>query len=321
VSAQHLVHWDEVPSHRVELAPLAADWTDLGAAAGSRGIGLKRIRMGPGERPTPAHVHGAEEEVFYVLAGSGLSWQVGRTMLGELDEPRTHAIGPGDCLVHLPAGPAHTLVAGPDGLDVLAFGTRVRVEAGVLPRTGVAWLWPAWVEIGTEGHPWQREAAAGDLMLPAPSERPAAIVNLHDPRVRLVEVRRRTMSGLGRMLGEAAGSERTGFNHVTIEPGMMAVPPHCHSAEEELFVVLDGEGVAILGDEEHPVRRGSVLARPPGTRISHTFRAGAAPLVYLAFGTREPNDIAYYPRSGKVYLRGVGVLGRIAPADYWEGED
>jgi uncharacterized cupin superfamily protein len=321
MSVLHLVHWDEVPRHRVELAPLAAAWTDLGAAAGSRGIGLKRIEMGPGERPTPAHVHGAEEEIFYVLAGSGLSWQAGRTMLGMLDEPHTHSIGPGDCLVHLPAGPAHTLVAGPDGLEVLAFGTRARVEVGVLPRTGVAWLWPAWVEIGTEGHPWQREAGAGDLPLPAPSERPASIVNLHDPRVRLVEEQRRTIAGVDRMLGEAAGSERCGLNHVTTDAGKLSVPPHCHSAEEELFVVLEGEAVAILGDEELPVRPGSVLARPPGTGIAHPFRAGAEPLVYLVFGTREPNDIAYYPRSGKVYLRGVGVLGRIEPVDYWEGED
>jgi uncharacterized cupin superfamily protein len=41
----------------------------------------------------------------------------------------------------------------------------------------------------------------------------------------------------------------------------------------------------------------------------------------LAYGTREPNDICYYPRSGKVYLCGVGVIGRIEPVDYWEGEE
>ena len=30
--------------------------------------------MGPGEIPTPAHVHGESEEIFFVLAGSGLTW-------------------------------------------------------------------------------------------------------------------------------------------------------------------------------------------------------------------------------------------------------
>ena len=84
--------------------------------------------------------------------------------------------------------------------------------------------------------------------------------------------------------------------------------------------MLDGEGICLLGDEEIPVRRGHVVARPPATRIAHQLRAGAKGLTYLAYGTREPNDIAYYPRSGKVSLRGVGVMGRIEPLGYWDGE-
>jgi hypothetical protein len=34
-----------------------------------------------------------------------------------------------------------------------------------------------------------------------------------------------------------------------------------------------------------------------------------------------PNDVCFYPRSGKVYLQGVGVIGRIEQLDYWDGED
>jgi len=37
-------------------------------------------------------------------------------------------------------------------------------------------------------------------------------------------------------------------------------------------------------------------------------------------GTREPSDIAYYPRSNKVYFRGVGLMARIERLDYWDGE-
>jgi uncharacterized cupin superfamily protein len=109
--------------------------------------------------------------------------------------------------------------------------------------------------------------------------------------------------------------------HTETAPGKLAVPPHCHSAEEELFVVLDGEGLALLGDEEHPLRRGSVVARPPGTGVAHSFRAGDRGLTFLAYGTREPNDICIYPRSGKIFFRGLGLVGRLEPLDYWEGED
>ena len=51
------------------------------------------------------------------------------------------------------------------------------------------------------------------------------------------------------------------------------------------------------------------------------FRAGEQGLTVLAYGTREPNDICFYPRSGKVFLRGVGVIGRIEQLDYWDGEE
>jgi uncharacterized cupin superfamily protein len=43
-------------------------------------------------------------------------------------------------------------------------------------------------------------------------------------------------------------------------------------------------------------------------------------VTYLAYGTREPNDIAYYPRSNKVYFRGVGLMTRLEQLDYDDGE-
>jgi uncharacterized cupin superfamily protein len=97
--------------------------------------------------------------------------------------------------------------------------------------------------------------------------------------------------------------------------------PHCHSAEEELFVVLEGQGVCRLGDESHDVRPGSVVARPAGTAIAHSFTAGEGGIALLAYGTREPHDICFYPRSGKIAISGLGVIGRIEPAEYWDGEE
>ena len=102
---------------------------------------------------------------------------------------------------------------------------------------------------------------------------------------------------------------------------MLSGPPHVHSAEEELFVVLEGDGTLELWpDEVHPVRAGSVVARPPGTQVAHAFRGGENGLTLIAWGTREPNDICWYPRSKKLFWRGVGVIGRIEELDYWEGE-
>ena len=42
-------------------------------------------------------------------------------------------------------------------------------------------------------------------------------------------------------------------------------------------------------------------------------------MTYLAFGTREPGEVVYYPRSRKAWLG--PLLVRIEPVeDYWEGE-
>ena len=40
----------------------------------------------------------------------------------------------------------------------------------------------------------------------------------------------------------------------------------------------------------------------------------------LIYGTRRPNDTAWYPRSQKIDWRGLGVIGRIEALDYDDGE-
>jgi uncharacterized cupin superfamily protein len=87
-----------------------------------------------------------------------------------------------------------------------------------------------------------------------------------------------------------------------------------------LFVVLDGDGVVLLGDDELAVRAGTIVARPPETGVAHAFRAGERPMTLLAYGTRDPSDMCWYPDSGKVSFRGLGVIARVQALDYWDGE-
>jgi uncharacterized cupin superfamily protein len=289
---------------------MAATWSNLGTPAGSYRCGVHRIELGPGEMPTPAHVHGESEEIFYVLGGSGLTW---------IDE-KAYEIRAGDCIVYKNFHEAHTICAGDDGLDVLAFGPREYFTSSELPRGGSMWSITGWIEVH-DGHPWDREP---ELEWPDPEpERPATIVATQDVEGETRDGRRR------RDLAKAAGSRWTGLKHIELEAGTLSGPPHCHSAEEELFVVLDGEGMLELTPsqppwaepEAHQVRKGSVVARPPGTGVAHTFRAGDSGMTLLAWGTRDPNDICWYPRSKKIFWRGVGVIGRIEQLDYWDREE
>lgn len=47
-----------------------------------------------------------------------------------------------------------------------------------------------------------------------------------------------------------------------------------------------------------------------------------APCRYLVIGERSPDDVAFYPDSGKVMIRNAGrrILASDAVADYWIGE-
>ena len=40
----------------------------------------------------------------------------------------------------------------------------------------------------------------------------------------------------------------------------------------------------------------------------------------LVYGTRDPNDMCWYPRSNKISWRGLGVMGRIEALEYGDGE-
>ena len=68
--------------------------------------------------------------------------------------------------------------------------------------------------------------------------------------------------------------------------------------------MLGGAGTLHLSDGRYAVTVGHVVARPAGTRVAHQFIADDCGLTLLAWGTREANDIVWYPDSKQVSLRG-----------------
>jgi uncharacterized cupin superfamily protein len=304
------VHWDDAASETIDRGCLRRTRWDLGSAAGSREVGLKRVRALPGGQTSPVHAHGAEEELFFVLAGGGRLWQD-----GSVCEVRA-----GDFVAHVAEGPAHTLVAGDEGIDVLAFGERRVAEATVLPRAGVAWVGDTWFERPAAGeHPFAREAALDPVDVSEVSARPANVVALDDVDEEVV--RRGATDLVVRDLGRAAGSVTSGLTWMRVAAGAESWPPHCHSAEEELFVVLGGEGVLRLDEDEHHVRRGHVVARPAGSGVAHSWVAGDAGLELLAYGQRDTGDVCWYPRSQKLSFRAFKARFRVERLDYWDGEE
>ena len=300
-------HWDDVPWKSREHDELRFGRQRLAHARGAAGATLSRYRIPAGARSMPLHVHVDEEELFFVLAGGGLSWQ------GDA----THEIGAGDLLVHLADRAPHTLIGTSDEpLEVLAYASGTPTHLTLLPRAQVAWVGSRWLPQDAP-HPFAAEPIADELPPLAP--RPPTIVALGDVQPDLQD--RGPVHRTRRDLGRAAGSVLSGLQHVTVAPGRRSSVRHCHSHDDEIFVMLEGDGVLLLGDERKRVTPGTVVARPPATGVPHSFEAGDDGLVMLAYGTRDPADTCWYPDSRKISFRGLGVIARVEPLDYWDGEE
>jgi uncharacterized cupin superfamily protein len=303
-----VAHWDELEGRRNAKGEMDATWQAIGDAAGTRGVGVHRVQVAPGKLPTPPHSHGASEELYFVLSGSGLAWQ---------DEV-VHEVRPRDCVIHRADEHEHTFVAGPEGLEYIVFGTRHPTEFGWLPRSRAIRIgWP-WAE-GRDDNPWDIEATVPPLEVREPAPRPENIVNVDE--VELQTHRHQTFA----YFTPDSTTKLAGLGWETLPAGHRGSVPHCHSAEEEIFVILDGTATLELwnhdgGVEETPLRAGHLVARPPGSGVSHSFRAGPDGVTMLVYGTRDPNDMCWYPRSKKIKWRGLGVMGRIETLDYFDGE-
>jgi uncharacterized cupin superfamily protein len=88
---------------------------------GADTIGLSLQFVKPGKRHAFGHRHRSDEEVYVVLSGSG------RVKL----EDETVAVRPLDAIRVAPAV-ARAFEAGPDGLELLAFGTHHDGDADVV---------------------------------------------------------------------------------------------------------------------------------------------------------------------------------------------
>ena len=149
------------------------------------------------------------------------------------------------------------------------------------------------------------------------------------------EVAQRIEMRLGR-IGSALGLQHLGCNLVVVPPGKQAFPFHNHRHNDEMFVILAGQGELRFGSTRHPLREGDVVGCPAGGpdtahAISNT---GTTDLRYLALSSQHTPEICDYPDSGKFGVFDAQAattpggepvafhhFGRVdRPVDYWDGE-
>ena len=268
----------------------------------------------PAAAPGPVHQHASEEEIFFVL--DGLGPRVDRRRGPRDRRPATRSST-------LAGGPLHTVIAGDDGLSVLAYGEN-HAPAARAPAA--------------RGHgPPRRGLARGLPRRPARARgrrRPARAARAHAaPAVqrraggRRVRDRRDAASSTPaeRDVARAAGSVRSGLRHVVVAARRAELPA----------ALARGRARALRRPRRRRARSSSMTTRARSPRSTRCAPAtglapgGHAPRARPARRRRgpdlprlrhaRPGEIVYYPRSKKAWLGRVLVRVELAE-DYWEGE-
>jgi uncharacterized cupin superfamily protein len=103
----------------------------------------------------------------------------------------------------------------------------------------------------------------------------------------------------------AARFPEFGINVRVLQPGRPACLYHRESSQEA-FLVLRGECLAIVEEQERRLRAGDFLFTPPGT--AHVLvGAGEAPCALLMVGARGPDQEVHYPVSPAAARYGASV--------------
>jgi uncharacterized cupin superfamily protein len=105
--------------------------------------------------------------------------------------------------------------------------------------------------------------------------------------------------GPGGFLAELVDwDQQVGVNLFVLEPGDKMAMYHWE-ADQEGFLVLSGEAILLVENEEHPLRQWDYFHKPVG--VSHTIvGAGSGPSAILALGSRDHQrgpDWGAYPYS------------------------
>ena len=100
------------------------------------------------------------------------------------------------------------------------------------------------------------------------------------------------------------GARKLGYNLTEVPPGSAQCPFHSHRIEEEMFLILEGEGRLRFGDKTYPIRKHDVIACPVGgPEVAHQIiNTGRTTMRYLALSTRVEVDACEYPDSRKVMV-------------------
>lgn len=162
----------------------------------------------------------------------------------------------------------------------------------------------------------------------------------YNPVVRVPEMELERNAGPGWFesfdgyVGDILQLTRLGCAYTEVAPGKTACPYHVHHVEDEMLVILSGEGDYRFGGKTYKVKAGDVLGAPVGgPEYAHQLiNTGTETLKYLVVSSKSDIEVCEYPDSGKFLVssrvahgttaRRLRVIGREEHSlNYYDGEN
>lgn len=117
-----------------------------------------------------------------------------------------------------------------------------------------------------------------------------------------------TIGGRMQDVGRRLGSQTVGLIVQTVPPGNRSSRRHRHVFQEEILVVVAGQGALLHGDQRIAVGPGSCVCYLPSDPEPHAFEnTGTEDLVIWAFGNRFEHEVCLYPDEGVAFVEGLGA--------------
>ncbi len=143
------------------------------------------------------------------------------------------------------------------------------------------------------------------------------------PKGRFCVYRKNISKALGGLkdVGTFGGGHPFDVELVRLPPGATNWPFHSHSAQWEMYLVLDGRGLARCDDDSFPIQTGDSFVCRPG--MAHQIiNNGETDLTYYIIADHALADIVHYPDSNKYFLKPHRkVLANHGEIDYYHGEE
>ena len=148
----------------------------------------------------------------------------------------------------------------------------------------------------------------------------------YNPVARIPELEREHSSEGGMrsddiFVGARLELTRLGCVYTEVAPGETSCPYHVHHGEDEMFVILGGEGEYRFGGKLYQVKAGDVMGAPMGGHeyAHQLFNTGTETLRYLVVSSKADLDILEFPDSGKFLVSGRAVPETARQRFFWKG--